>query len=73
MNEDLLTVFKLALPDPRCVMRTVAQGDIPDDTDVLRALVRHNKLQVGELGDSIVDVDAVVVRGTVMTGGRGLN
>ena len=37
-------------PDPRCVMTTLAQGDLPRDTDVLRALVRHNKQQVGDLG-----------------------
>jgi uncharacterized protein YcbX len=42
--------LKVALPDPRCVMTTLAQGDIPKDTDVLRALVRHNKIQVGDLG-----------------------
>ncbi len=37
-------------PDPRCVMTTLAQGDLPRDTDILRALVRHNKQQVGDLG-----------------------
>src|SRR5262245_13752430 len=42
--------LNVALPDPRCVMTTLAQGDLPRDTDVLRALVRHNKLQVGDLG-----------------------
>jgi hypothetical protein len=41
----------VALPDPRCVMTTLAQGDLPRDTDVLRALVRHNKIQVGDLGE----------------------
>ena len=37
-------------PAPRCVMTTLAQGNLPRDTDVLRALVRHNKQQVGDLG-----------------------
>ena len=38
-----LTVF---LSDPRCVMTTLAQGDLPKDTEVLRTLVRHNRLDV---------------------------
>ena len=40
----------VALPDARCVMTTLAQDDLPNDIDVLRALVRHNKIQVGDLG-----------------------
>ena len=40
----------IALPDPRCVMTTLPQGDLPEDTDVLRALFRHNKIPVGDVG-----------------------
>lgn len=40
----------IALPDPRCVMTTLPQDDLPEDTDVLRTLFRHNKIQVGEVG-----------------------
>jgi uncharacterized protein YcbX len=40
----------IALPDPRCVMTTLAQDELPRDTDVLRALVRHNRVQVGDAG-----------------------
>jgi uncharacterized protein YcbX len=42
--------INVALPDPRCVMTTVAQDGLPKDTDVLRTLVGHNRVQVGELG-----------------------
>ncbi len=41
---------RVALPDPRCVMTTLAQHDLPKDTDVLRTLTRHNRLQVGDAG-----------------------
>ena len=44
------TRLSLALLDPRCVMVTLAQDDLPKDTDILRALVRHNRVQLGELG-----------------------
>jgi uncharacterized protein YcbX len=42
--------IKVAIPDPRCVMTTLPQGDLPRDTEILRTLVRHNKLQVGAMG-----------------------
>lgn len=37
----------VAMPDPRCVMTTLAQDDLPRDNDILRTLTRHNRLDVG--------------------------
>jgi uncharacterized protein YcbX len=42
--------INLAIPDPRCVMTTVAQDELSNDTEILRTLVRHNKIQVGDMG-----------------------
>ncbi len=44
------TRLSVALHDPRCVMVTLAQYDLPKDTDILRALVRDNRVQLGDLG-----------------------
>jgi uncharacterized protein YcbX len=62
--------ISVALPDPRCVMTTLAQGDLPNDTDVLRTLARHNKVQVGAAGQfPCAGAYAVVVRpGTIRLG-----
>jgi len=40
----------LALPDPRCVMTTLAQQDLPADTGVLDTLARHNMIPLGAAG-----------------------
>ncbi len=40
----------VAMADPRCVMTTLAQEDLPKDTEVLRTLTRHNRVQVGAAG-----------------------
>ena len=37
-------------PAPRCVMTTVAQGELPRDLDVLRTLARHNRIETPGLG-----------------------
>ena len=39
--------LNVALPDPRCVMPSLAQEDLPRDPRVLKALARHNRLDVG--------------------------
>jgi uncharacterized protein YcbX len=36
----------VALPDPRCVMPSLAQEDLPKDSGILKALVKHNRIDV---------------------------
>jgi uncharacterized protein len=62
--------LNVARLDPRCVMTTLAQEDLSQDTDVLRTLVHHNRRQVGDLGQfPCAGVYAVVAApGTVRTG-----
>ena len=64
--------LNVALLDPRCVMTTLAQDGLPQDTDVLRTLVGHNRVQVGDLGKfPCAGVYAVVAAaGTVRVGDR---
>ncbi len=36
----------VSLPDPRCVMPSLAQEDLPRDPKILKALARHNRIDV---------------------------
>ena len=71
----------VAMADPRCVMTTLAQEDLPKDTEVLRTLTQHNRVQVGAAGlFPCAGVYTVVqVPGTMRVGdrvvlpGRGVN
>ncbi len=64
--------LRLALPDPRCVMTTLAQDELPKDTGILRTLTQHNRVQVGPAGRfPCAGVYAVVeAAGTMRTGDR---
>jgi hypothetical protein len=61
-----LTVF---LSDPRCVMTTLAQDDLPKETEILRTLVRHNRVDVAGSAFPCAGVYAVVeAAGTIRAG-----
>jgi uncharacterized protein YcbX len=36
----------VAVPDPRCVMPSLAQEDLPRDPKILKTLARHNRIDV---------------------------
>jgi uncharacterized protein YcbX len=38
--------LEVALPDPRCVMPSLPQEDLPKDSRILKALARHNRIDV---------------------------
>jgi uncharacterized protein YcbX len=68
--------LNVVLPDPRCVMTTLAQDDLPKDTSILRAMVQHNSIDIGESNPMpCAGVYAVVAEtGTVRTGDQvGIN
>ena len=58
--------LSITAPCGRCVMTTLAQGDLPSDPDILRTAAQHNKVSVGvyatvERGGSIRRGDAVAL------------
>jgi uncharacterized protein len=61
----------VVIPDPRCVMTTLAQEGLPRDNGVLGALARHNRVEVGGKPSPCAGVYAVVVEpGNLAEGDR---
>jgi uncharacterized protein YcbX len=59
----------VAIPDPRCVMTTLPQSDLPKDTEILRTLARHNRLDIAGGMYPCAGVYAVVqAEGTIREG-----
>ncbi|MGV0656121.1 MOSC domain-containing protein [Mycolicibacterium thermoresistibile] len=55
-------VAHVVIPTPRCVMTTLAQGDLPADREVLRTLNRVRRLRLGGRDRPCAGVYADVVR-----------
>ena len=66
------TRVQVTMPDPRCVMTTLAQEDLPADTGILKALVAHNRLPLadGSLSPCAGAYAAVAAPGAIRTGDR---
>jgi uncharacterized protein len=61
----------VALPDPRCVMPSLAHEDLPKDSGILKALVRHNRIDVAGAPYPCAGVYAVAESsGTIRKGDR---
>ena len=61
----------VALPDPRCVMPSLAQEDLPRDPNILKSLARHNRIDVAGALYPCAGVYAVAAAtGTIREGDR---
>ena len=56
----------VVMPDPRCVMPTLAQEDLPRNNEVMRTLVRHNRLDAGGTMSPCAGVYAAVTSAGAM-------
>jgi uncharacterized protein YcbX len=66
------TEVAVMIPDPRCVMTTLAQDDLPKDNGILQTIARHNRIDVAGTGQfPCAGVYAVVTAGgTIHPGDR---
>jgi uncharacterized protein YcbX len=61
----------VALPDPRCVMPSLAQEELPRDSRILKTLARHNRIDVAGALYPCAGVYAVAeATGTIGIGDR---
>lgn len=58
--------LEIIAPCIRCVMTTLAQGNLPADPGILRAVARHNRVDLGSYGA----LPCVGVYASVVQGGR---
>jgi uncharacterized protein YcbX len=63
----------VTIPDPRCVMTTLAQDELLKDTEVLRTLVRQNRLDVAGGLYPCAGVYAIVESGGTIREGDGVS
>ncbi len=65
-------IASVLLPTMRCIMTTLAQGDLPRDNEILRTLTRQNRIEIPGLGTwSCVGAYAAVTEpGSVRLGDR---
>lgn len=63
-------MVNVLMPTMRCVMTTLAQGDLPEDRGVLRAASTHNRVEITGLGKwaCVGAYAGVVTPGDVATG-----
>ena len=66
--------LRVAIPDSRCVMTTLAQDDLPKDTNILRGLSQYNRIEVGDAGQlpcvgvyAVVEATGVIRKGDTVT------
>lgn len=62
--------ISVALPDPRCVMPSLAQEDLPRDRGILKALAEHNRIDVAGSRYPCAGVYAVAEGGTIRVDDR---